>query len=110
MPFGIPVWATLAMNIGLYEVTHSFSIWLAQGPACPVCPELPAIPACPSCPGAPAPLHPEGPPRPSLLPLVGAAALAAFLGGVLVGKITQPVIGKPVNHGGVPVKTVAGAQ
>ena len=118
MPFAIPAWSILAVNLGVWEVTHSFSIWLAQGPGCPACPSfecpgLPAIPSCPSCPGAPAPLPEGGAPKPPLLLFAGIAALAALaagLGGYLAGKAAQPVVGHPVSYGGAPVKTVASAE
>ena len=118
MPFTIPAWAALAANLGAWEVTHSFSIWLAQGPGCPACPSfecagLPAIPACLSCPGAPAPVSAGGAPQLPLLLLAGVAAIAALsggLGGYLAGKASQPVVGHPVSYGGAPVKTVASAE
>ena len=117
MPFAIPAWATLAANLGAWEVTHSFSIWLAQGAACPACPsfvcaDLPAIPTCPSCPGAPAPVSIGGAPQLPLLLLAGVAVVAALsgvLGGYLAGKASQPVIGHPVSYG-APVKPVASAE
>ena len=117
MPFIIPAWATLATSLGAWEITHSFSIWLAQSPACPACPsivcaDLPTIPTCPSCPGAPAPVLSGGAQQLPLLLLTGVAltgAVAGILGGYAAGKATQPIVGHPVSYG-APVKPVASAE
>ena len=117
MPFAIPAWATLAANLGAWEVTHSFSIWLAQGAACPACPsfvcaDLPAIPTCPSCPGAPAPVLSGSAQQLPVLLLAGVnliGAVASIAGGYAAGKATQPIIGHPVSYG-APIKPMASAE